>query len=151
MIFVSAALGVVAAVLLTTWTFAQARAYDYMMVGAVVAEDNVALEVEDQIGAKDTIAVSRVLAPGDSWIVVHLDDDGMPGERIGLLQVKKGESRDLVVKLDKAIMTPDVIVALHADRGKVGTFEFDREKFRKTPDKPYFVGFEEVATAVSVK
>ncbi len=149
-IFATAALVVVLAVLLTTWTFAQARAYEYMMVGVVVAEDNVTLEVEDQIGAKDTIVVSSVLAPDDSWIVVHLDDDGMPGERIGLLQVEKGESRDLVVQLDEPVMTPDVIVALHADRGRLGTFEFDGDKFRKSPDKPYFVGFEEVARVVSV-
>ena len=27
---------------------------------------------------------TRVLAPDDAWIVVHLDDNGMPGERVGL-------------------------------------------------------------------
>ncbi len=139
------------AVSLTTWTFAQARANDYMMVGVIVAEDNVALEVEmDQMGDGSMIEVSRVLAPDDSWLVVHLDDDGMPGKRIGLLAVPEGESRDLVIELDEPATTPSVIIALHADRGERGVFEFSMEKFRKSPDKPYFVGFEEVMAMVTV-
>lgn len=141
---------VVLAVALTGWTFAQASARDYMMVGVVVAEENVALEVEDQIGAERAVEVSRVLAPDDSWIVVHLDEGGMPGKRVGLLRVGKGESRDLVVPLDERATTPDVIVALHADRGQRGVFEFDMDAFMHSPDKPYFVDFEEVAKAVAV-
>lgn len=149
-IFATGALIMVLSVLLTTWTIAQAREHDYMMVGVVVAEEKVALEVEDQIGQDDAVVVSRALAPDDSWIVVHLDDDGMPGKRIGLLQVERGESSDLVVELDEPVTTPNVIVALHADRGEAGTFEFDMEMFRKSPDKPYFVGFDEVARVVAI-
>jgi hypothetical protein len=146
-----AALIAVAAVALTAWTFAEARANDYMMVGVVVAAENVALEVEDQVGAENEIAVSRVLAPDDSWIVVHLDDDGMPGKRVGLLRVAEGESFDLTVPLDEPVTTPNVIVALHADRGDRGKFEFDMDEFMRSPDKPYFVDFEEVAVVVRVE
>lgn len=145
------ALIAVLAVSLTTWTFAQARANDYMMVGIVVAEENVALELEeDQMGTEGTISVSRVLAPDDSWLVVHLDDDGMPGMRIGVLAVPEGESSDVVIELDEMVTTPNVIVALHADRGKAGEFEFDMDHFMESPDKPYFVDFHEVAAVVSV-
>lgn len=144
------ALVAVLAVSLTAWTFAQARVNDFMMVGVVVAEENVALEVEDQPGARNEIVVSRVLAPDDSWIVVHLDDEGMPGMRIGLLQVGEGESRDLVVTLDEPAMGDRVIVSLHADRGRRGVFEFDMDRFMESPDKPYFVGFEEVAGVVAL-
>jgi hypothetical protein len=149
-IYATAALVVVLAVALTVWTFAEARANDYMMVGMVVAEEHVALEVEDQMGDEGEIAVSRVLAPDDSWIVVHLDEDGMPGMRIGLLRVEQGEQRDLVVTLDEPAMTPSVIVALHADRGSRGVFEFDMDAFMRSPDKPYFVGFEEVARVINL-
>ncbi len=145
------ALIAVAAVSLTTWTFAQARANDYMMLGVVVAEENVALEVEDeQMGAEGTISVSRVLAPDDSWLVVHLEEGGMPGMRVGLEPVVAGESTAVVVMLEEdAMMADRLIVALHADRGKRGVFEFDMDHFMKSPDKPYFVGFEEVARMVS--
>jgi hypothetical protein len=146
-----AALIAVAAVALTAWTFAEANANDYMMVGVVVAGENVALEVEDQAGVEDELAVSRVLAPDDSWIVVHLDDDGMPGMRVGLLLVAEGQSFDLKVPLDEPVTTRNVIVALHADRGERGKFEFDMEEFMRSPDKPYFVDLEEVAVVVGVE
>ena len=149
-ILATAAVITVLAVALTGWTFAQARANDFMMVGVVVAGENVALEVEDQVGAGDSIAVSRVVAPDDSWLVVHLDDDGMPGKRVGLLRVEEGEHEDLVITLDEPVTTPNVIIALHADRGQRGTFEFDMDAFMRSPDKPYFVDFEEVAVVVAV-
>jgi hypothetical protein len=150
-IVAGAAAILVLTVALTAWTFDQARTHDYMMVGVVVAGENVALEVEDQVGAGSELAVSRVLAPDDSWIVVHLDDDGMPGMRVGLLRVEEGESRDLIVELDEPVMTENVIVALHADRGRRGVFEFDMDAFMNSPDKPYFVDFEEVAVLVDFR
>ncbi|MFU8891277.1 MAG: hypothetical protein ACNA76_06430 [Anaerosomatales bacterium] len=149
-IYGAAALVTALAVWLTLWTLSQARANDFMMVGVVVAGENVALEVEDQAGSGDSIAVSRVVAPDDSWLVVHLDDDGMPGKRVGLLRVEEGEHEGVIVNLDEPVTTPNVIVALHADRGQRGTFEFDMDAFMRSPDKPYFVDFEEVAAAVAV-
>ncbi|HEX9092893.1 MAG TPA: hypothetical protein VF902_02820, partial [Coriobacteriia bacterium] len=96
--------------------------------------------------------VDRVLAPGASWVVVHVDMDGKPGERVGFAHVDGGESRDISVPLDPKIMlTEKVLVALHADRGIAGTLEFDMDKFATSPDKPYFVDGMELATAVAVK
>ncbi len=142
----------VAFVALTVWTFAQARAHDYMMVGVIVAEENVALEVSDQPGAMDAIVVDEVLAPDDSWLVVHLDDDGMPGMRVGVAGVPEGVSRNVVIELEQdAMLTDEVIVVVHADRGRRGEFEFAMDAFHRSPDKPYFVGFEEVARRVSVR
>lgn len=138
-----------AALAVSAWTFAQAGTGKYMMVGVVVAEERVALEVEDQLGVTEAVRVSRVLAPDDSWLVVHLDDGGMPGKRIGILPVGKGERVDLSVPLDEPATTPNVIVALHADRGISGEFEFSKEAFMSSPDKPYFVELEEVAVRVA--
>ena len=142
----------VAFVALTVWTFAEARAHDYMMVGVVVAEDNVALEVSDQPGATDAIVVDEVLAPDDSWLVVHLDDDGKHGMRVGVTGVPAGLSRNVVIALDAdAMLTDEVIIVLHADRGRRGEFEFAMDAFHRSPDKPYFVGFDEVSRRVSVR
>ncbi len=151
-IIAAATVGVVLFGALTVWTFAQARTHDYMMLGVVVAEENVALDVSDQPGATDSIVVDEVLAPDDSWLVVHLDEDGMPGMRVGVARVPEGVSRDVVIELDDdAVLTDDVIVALHADRGRRDEFEFSMDAFHRSPDKPYFVEFEEVARRVSVR
>lgn len=147
--------GIAIAVLAT----AGASAYAYgasrgeaKMLGVVVAGKNAALEAKDQPGAASTLVVDRVLAPGDSWVVVHLDMDGKPGERVGLAHVDGGESRNVVVKLDpKVKLTEKVLVALHADRGIADKLEFDMDNFAASPDKPYFIDGMELAKAVVVR
>ena len=42
-------------------------------------------------------------------------------------------------------------MAVHADRGALGTFEFDMEDKLNSPDQPFFVDGNEVATKVAVK
>lgn len=122
------------------------------MLGVVVAGKNAALEVKDQPGITTTLVVDRVLAPGDSWVVVHLDMDGKPGERVGLAHVDGGETRNVSVKFDpKVKITEKVLVALHADRGIAGELEFDMENFAASPDKPYFIDGMELAKAVVVR
>lgn len=111
-----------------------------------------AIEVSDQTGATTTLTIDRAVAPTDAWIVVHLDDDGMPGERVGLFQIPAGETLGSIVELDSAIpLTDKLLVAVHADRGTVGEFEFDMEDKVGSPDQPFFVDGAEVATAVVVK
>jgi hypothetical protein len=117
--------------------------------GYVASERYAQLEIaEDQEGA-ETLVVDRVLAPEDAWVVVHLDDDGAPGERIGLTRVEEGESTDVEVELD-AVTTPKVIVALHADRGMPGEFDFDMDNMKMSPDRPFFVEGEELARVVTI-
>jgi len=143
-------LGVALSLGMTVYAFANSsKAGD--MVGVVATKKAAAIEVMDQPGARGSIKVAKVLAPGQSWIAVHLDDNGMPGRRIGLQAVPAGESKDVVVKIDDVKLTDKLIVALHADRGIVGTFEFASDKFDSSPDKPYFVGGMELAMEASVK
>jgi hypothetical protein len=142
-------LGILLTLSMTVYAFANvSKAGD--MVGVVAAKRAAAIEVMDQPGAKGSVMVARVLAPGQSWIAVHLDEGGMPGTRIGLLAVPSGESRDVEVKIDDVKLTDKLIVALHADRGVVGTFEFSKDKFDSSPDKPYFVDGMELAMESSV-
>ncbi|MHB1342689.1 MAG: DUF7282 domain-containing protein [Coriobacteriia bacterium] len=110
------------------------------------------IEVSDQPGVTTTLTIDRAVAPAGAWIVVHLDDDGMPGERVGLFQIPAGETLGSVVELDPAIeLTDKLLVAVHADRGAAGEFEFDMEDKVGSPDQPFFVDGAEVATAVAVK
>ncbi|PKQ15770.1 MAG: hypothetical protein CVT67_07910 [Actinobacteria bacterium HGW-Actinobacteria-7] len=118
--------------------------------GYVASADNAKLEVADvQTGVNDLV-VDSVLAPGDSWIVVHADENGKPGKRVGLQHVSKGESTAVKVAL-KNLTTSDVIVAVHADRGTPGKFDFDMMKKEMSPDRPYFVGGKELASVVAVR
>lgn len=118
--------------------------------GYVVAPDNAKLELaEDQPGV-DELVVDRVLAPGDAWIVVHADDDGTPGERVGLAHVDSGESLGVEVALD-GVTTDNVIVAVHADRGTPNEFDFDMMNKEMSPDRPYFVDRKELASVVTVR
>jgi outer membrane murein-binding lipoprotein Lpp len=107
------------------------------------------LEVDDQLGA-NTLVVKRVLAPSDAWIVVHLDDNGMPGDRVGFKHVSKGESLDVEVPL-KGVTSEKVIVAVHADKGTPGELDFDMMKKAESPDRPFFVDNKELAKVVAVR
>jgi hypothetical protein len=118
--------------------------------GYVAAADSAQLEITpDQLGA-DELVVGRVLAPGDAWIVVHADDNGKPGIRVGLARIKKGESTDVTVELDE-LTTATVIVAVHADRGEKNEFDFDMMSPTMSPDRPYFVDGKELALVVTVR
>lgn len=122
------------------------------MTGIVTTAREAALEVADQPGARGSITVDRVVAPGPSWVVVHLDMDGKPGMRVGVQAVPAGESRRVRVALDPAAkLTDKLIVALHGDRGVGGTFEFAMDQFDSSPDKPYFVGGMELAKTPSIR
>jgi hypothetical protein len=145
LLVVAATLGIVA------YAYAASRS-ETKMLGVVVAARNAALEVKDQPGATDSLVIDRVLAPGDSWVVVHLDMDGKPGDRVGFAHVNGGETTNVIVKLDpKVKLTEKLLVALHADRGIAGKLEFDMKKFESSPDKPYFVNGMELAKAVVVR
>jgi hypothetical protein len=129
-----------------------APAGEKKMAGVITTAEQAALVVVDQPGASGTLTVDRVLSPEPAWIVVHLDDNGKPGTRVGLLHVDAGENTALEVDLDPAAeLTDRLLVALHADRGTPDAFDFDMEKFDASPDKPFFIDGKELATAVRVK
>jgi hypothetical protein len=102
-----------------------------------------------QTGSRELI-VRRVAAPEDAWVVVHLDDEGMPGERVGLRHISWGVSEDVSVELDGA-SGKQVIVAIHADKGTPNIFDFDMENKTASPDRPFFVNGKELAAEVSLQ
>lgn len=110
-----------------------------------------AIEVDAQPGARESLTVKRALSPADAWVVVHLDDDGAPGARVGLAHIPAGENPDVSVALDPLPLTDKLFVAIHADRGEADVFEFDMMNKVNSPDQPYFVDGDEVATAADIK
>ncbi|PKQ29115.1 MAG: hypothetical protein CVT60_07055 [Actinobacteria bacterium HGW-Actinobacteria-10] len=119
------------------------------MTGYIASERDAQLEIDQEQASSSMLTVDRVKAPENAWIVVHLDDDGMPGDRVGLQPIDEGESEDVSVQLDN-VTTENVIVAVHADRGEEGEFEFDGDDMAGSPDKPFFVNGEELAKVVPV-
>lgn len=120
--------------------------------GVEAADGAAAIEVADQTGVTDTLTVKRAVAPTAAWVVVHLDDNGRPGKRVGLQQIPAGENTNVKVALDPNIpLTDKLLVAVHADRGTAGQFDFDMMKKLESADQPFFVNGAEVATAAQVR
>lgn len=117
--------------------------------GYVAGEKFAQLDVADQEADDDTLIVKRVLVPADAWIVVHVDDDGMPGDRVGLKSIPSGVSRNVEIPLKDA--TEKVIVAVHADRGTPDKFDFDMMNKMQSPDRPFFVNDKELAKAIELE
>ncbi|MDP2183581.1 MAG: hypothetical protein Q8K99_13575 [Actinomycetota bacterium] len=117
--------------------------------GYVASAENAKLELAAGQPGATSLTIDRVVAPEDAWIVVHIDEDGMPGERVGLAGVEKGETTSLEVPFDTDAAS--VIVAVHADRGEKGEFDFDMEAKETSPDRPFFVDAEELARVVTVR
>lgn len=117
--------------------------------GYVASESEAQLEVDGSASA-DELVVDRVVAPDDAWLVVHLNDDGKPGERVGVQSIPEGESTNVTVELE-GVEGDSVIVAVHADKGEPGEFDFDMEDPTGSPDRPYFVNEKELAQVVEVE
>jgi len=110
---VGVVIGVLFTLSMTVYAFANASSAG-KMVGVVTTAKNASVEVMDQPGAKGSIVVGKVNVPGPSWIAVHLDDNGMPGKRIGLEAIPAGSRSDVTVKIDDVALTDKLIVAVHA-------------------------------------
>jgi hypothetical protein len=135
---------------MTVYSFANAPEEGSMGVwGYVASGDDAQLEVDDQAAGSE-ILVSRVASPVAAWVVVHVDDDGMPGERVGLAQIAEGESTEVRVELSEAT-AQSVIVAVHADKGNPGEFDFDMEDAAESADRPLFVDRMELAEVVQLQ
>jgi len=65
--------------------------------------------------------------------------------------VDAGETENAKVKIDPLPLSDNLIVALHADLGDPGLFNFDMDDTLNSLDQPYFVDGEELAIKVPVK
>lgn len=110
---------------------------DEKMTDSDTAKGEVAIEADPQPvrGASVTIAV--VMAPADAWVVVHEDDNGSLGRRVGVTKVRAGENRNVVVQIDPTVAYSGTLFAVvHADTDTAGLFQFDKDT-TATADPPY--------------
>jgi hypothetical protein len=103
------------------------------------------LEVASRLTVINRLVIDRIVAPGPSWVAVYLvDPEGRPGDLAGVARVEQGESVgvEIPITIDRTL-TDRLLVALHADLGVPGRFEFSVTGFAESPDKPYVSdGFE---------
>jgi len=93
------------------------------------------VDAADQAIVDSSITVANVTAGQDGWIVAHLDEGGKPGKVIGNTAVKKGDNKNVVIKLSEDVPVGGKLwPMLHIDAGAIGTYEFPG------PDAPVIVG-----------
>jgi hypothetical protein len=80
--------------------------------------------VYDQNVTGDTVTIDYVVSVGPGWIVIHVDNNGKPGEVIGHAAVSDGINKFVRVKIDTSKKTDRLIAMLHTDSGEIGTYEF---------------------------
>ena len=76
------------------------------------------LEVEDQDASSGMVIVKRANVGICSWILIHNQHDGQPGEIIGQGIVLFGETLDIIIQIDPALATPVLYASAYADWGQ---------------------------------
>lgn len=121
-----------------------------MIVGSDIQPS---ISVENQTLVEGRILVRRVSAAEPSWIVIHADDEGKPGQILGSAQVPQGdENVDIEVTVDKERVTPTLFAMLHRDLGQTGVFEFPGVDVPTlVGDQPLMASFQATAGAMMEK
>lgn len=96
----------------------------YASGGEDAMSTTASVTVSDQAIEHGAVTVAKVHAAVDSWLVIHVEEDGKPGPVIGYAQVPAGESNDVKVTIDPAMATEKMFAMLHVDEGVKGTYEF---------------------------
>lgn len=101
------------------------------------AEASGTVEAENQSSDGTSLTVARVDLDGidQGFIGVHMDLDGKPGPVVGVAQVKKGSTDELVVSFDKPVASGAFWPMLHVDDNTLGTYEFPKVKGADLPVK----------------
>jgi LPXTG-motif cell wall-anchored protein len=103
------------------------------------------VDAADQPVVDGSINVADVNAGQDGFIVAHLDEGGKPGKVIGHTAVKKGDNKDVKIKLEQDVAAGGKLwPMLHIDAGAIGTYEFPG------PDAPVIVNGNIVMKQISI-
>jgi LPXTG-motif cell wall-anchored protein len=110
-----------------------------------MGEPSGAVDAADQAIVDSSITVANVTAGQDGWIVAHLDEGGKAGKVIGNTAVKKGENKDVKIKLSEDVPVGGKLwPMLHIDAGTIGAYEFPG------PDAPVVVDGDIVMKQITV-
>lgn len=70
------------------------------------------------------ITIPYAIVEQPSWVAIHADANGTPGEILGVASLRAGLNREVVVEIDPAAATETLHAALYNDSGEAGVFEF---------------------------
>jgi len=115
--------------------------------GVIASADEAILEISSSQVETGSVALARVVAPADGWVVAH--SALAPGGVMGAIAVRRGESRNVVVPVDTAD-TATVRLALHVDRGTRGKLEYDPDQVERSFDKPVLADRRPVEAVVAL-
>jgi hypothetical protein len=90
------------------------------------------------------LVVTRVVAPGNSLLVVT--SAGMP---VGVAAVKPGVTDEVKIPLTGVMASSKITVMLYLDKGRAGVFDANIMNPTASPDRPVFVGGQQVVSHVS--
>lgn len=93
---------------------------------AAMASGTVQAQDQASDGMSLTVAQGDLEGVDQGFIGVHMDLDGKPGPVVGVAQLKKGSTKDLVVRFDKPVASGAFWPMLHVDDHAVGTYEFPK-------------------------
>jgi uncharacterized surface protein with fasciclin (FAS1) repeats len=101
---------------------------DQATIQELLEEFTPSIQVQDQVfrvREGQSVFIPELFATQDGWVVIHLDDGGVPGPVIGYEFVEAGPHFGLEVSLDE-IQTEDTVLwaMLHVDEGVAGEYEF---------------------------
>jgi hypothetical protein len=83
------------------------------------------LSATDQTSDGASVTVAAVeIRDAAGWIVLHTNDNGEPGPRIGLVPIRQGRSAQVTVPVTGRLTTGDYWPMLHLDAGVKGVYEF---------------------------
>jgi plastocyanin len=107
--------------------------------------DEAFVSASDQNIEFATVLIDEVVMPVDGWLVIHTDENGEPGEVVGVEALEPGRYTDIGVGIDAVRATDTLHAMLHIDAGQEGEFEY------LGPDEPLTIDGEPVMDTFRVE
>ncbi len=77
------------------------------------------------LGSDNKVIIDNTSTDDDSWIAIHIKENGQIGPVIGYTSLSSGTVKKIKIEIDRSNISPSLIAVLHYDRGQKGVFEFD--------------------------
>lgn len=95
------------------------------------------LHVYDQPIVNGQFVVSRAVTPEPAWLVVYLEEEGLPGLFIGYELLEAGINENVIVTIGETTVTDRLLLQLHADTEPLDEFDFPRSDPLFTYEESY--------------
>ena len=100
-----------------------------VMTRFAISQTDPRIEIDEQLPINNSVLLRRVHAAENGWVVIHANDDGIPGAVLAMAPVVEGVTLDVSITLPTdstwLLTAGDSLWAtLHYDRGVEGSYEF---------------------------